>query len=118
MYTLYGIPNCDTIKKARTWLEENKIGYIFYDYKKNGITLAKLKDWSKQVGWQTLLNQRGTTWRELDEATRLTITTEKKALSFLSENTSGIKRPLLEKDGKVVVVGFDKSQWGDLVNCE
>lgn len=107
MYIIYGIPNCDTMKKAITWLNAHKVPFEFHDYKKLGITGNKLKEWSKQVGWETLLNRKGTTWRELDPATQALITNEKAAIKLLSENTSAIKRPVLEKDGKVVAVGFD-----------
>ena len=112
MYTLYGIPNCDTVKKARVWLEKQKIPYAFYDYKKDGISMAKLKQWSSQVGWEILLNKKGTTWRNLDEKIQASVTNEKAAIKILTENTSAIKRPLIEKGDKVVVVGFDEEAYG------
>jgi Spx/MgsR family transcriptional regulator len=108
MYIIYGIPNCDTIKKALAWLKANGIEYLFYDYKKNGIPTSKLSAWSKQVGWESLLNKKGTTWRKLDASVQESITSEKKAISLLAENTSAIKRPLIEKDNKVVALGFDE----------
>jgi arsenate reductase len=107
MYTVYGIPNCDTVKKVRTWLDSHKIQYVFHNYKTDGITAARLKKWSEQVGWETILNKTGTTWRALDEPTKASINTEKKALQLLAENTSAIKRPVIEKGDKVIVVGFD-----------
>lgn len=114
MYTLYGIPNCDTVKKARTWLEKQKIPYQFHDYKKSGITTAKLKQWSSQVGWEILLNKKGTTWRSLDEKTQASVTNEKTATKILAENTSAIKRPVIEKEDKVIMVGFDEATYAKL----
>ncbi len=107
MYQVYGIPNCDTVKKAVTWLTDHKIGFEFNDYKKKGITAKKLKLWSKQVGWEVLLNKKGTTWKNIDPAVQATITNEKAAISLLVENTSMIKRPLVEKGDKVITLGFD-----------
>ncbi len=109
MYIIYGIPNCDTIKKTLTWFQKNQVPYEFHDYKKKGITQAKLKAWSKQAGWEKLLNKKGTTWRQLDEATQASITNEAKAVALMSINTSIIKRPVIEQEGKVVSVGFDEA---------
>jgi arsenate reductase len=109
MYTVYGIPNCDTVKKVRVWLDSHKIQYDFHNYKTDGIAPAKLKKWCEQVGWETILNKKGTTWRALDEATKASINNEKKAIKLLTENTSAIKRPVIEKDGKIVAVGFDEA---------
>ncbi len=111
MYTLYGIPNCNTVKKSVTWLQKHKIAFGFHDYKKLGITAEKLKQWSSQVGWENLLNKKGTTWRKLDEKTQASITNEKAALQLLAANTSAIKRPLIEKGNKVIVLGFDEEQY-------
>lgn len=112
MYTVYGIPNCDTVKKALTWLDAHKIPYTFHNYKKQGITAAKLKNWSKQTGWESLLNRKGTTWRKLDPEVQASITSEKTALQLLAENTSAIKRPLIENpDGKVTALGFDPASY-------
>lgn len=111
MYTLYGIPNCDTVKKARTWLEENKIPYAFHDYKKLGISQTKLKEWSAELGWEQLVNTRGTTWRKLEPAAQQKINTAKTAIPWLAENTSAIKRPLIEKNGKVLTLGFDANAY-------
>ncbi|MDE3252057.1 MAG: ArsC family reductase [Bacteroidota bacterium] len=107
MYVLYGIPNCDTVKKARNWLEANKIVYEFHDYKKLGITQTKLKEWSAALGWELLVNTKGTTWRKLDPAMQQKINSAKTAIPWLAENTSAIKRPLIEKNGKVIALGFD-----------
>lgn len=103
---MYGIKNCDTVKKAILWLNENKIPFEFHDYKKEGITSAKLKEWHQQVGWETLLNRKGTTYRNLSEDEKK-ITTATAALKIMKEQTSIIKRPVIE-GGKNLVVGFDK----------
>lgn len=112
MYTVYGIPNCDTVKKALTWLDAHKIPYTFHNYKKQGITAAKLKNWSSQTGWEALLNRKGTTWRKLDPEVQASITSEKAAIQLLAGNTSAIKRPLIENtDGKVTTLGFDPANY-------
>lgn len=99
------------MKAALGWLNKKKIDYDFHDYKTKGITEAKLKAWSKQVGWESLVNKRGTTWRKLDEAVQKKITSEKAAIALMMEKTSVIKRPLVEKDGKVLVLGFDEGEY-------
>ncbi|MFZ6012286.1 MAG: ArsC family reductase [Bacteroidota bacterium] len=109
--TIYGIKNCNTVKSALDWLKKKKIDFEFHDYKAKGITDAKLKDWSKQVGWESLVNKRGTTWRQLDELTQSKITNEAAAINLMKEKTSVIKRPLIEKDGKVVALGFDEKEY-------
>lgn len=109
MIRIYGIKNCDTMKKASAWLDEHGIAYEFHDYKKSGISTEKLKEWEKLLGWETLLNRRGTTWRKLDEATQVDINREK-ALQLMQEQTSIIKRPVLEQ-GKILLCGFDIDTW-------
>ena len=109
MYNIYGIPNCDTVKKAITWLNNHKIPYVFHDYKKEVITAAKLKNWMAQLGWETILNKKSTTWRSLDGTVQATISSEKAAIALLVKNTSGIKRPLIEKGDTVVALGFDEA---------
>lgn len=108
---VYGIKNCNTVKSAVEWLTKNKIEFEFHDYKKSGITASKLSDWSKQVGWESLVNKRGTTWRQLDEASQKKVTNEKSAIALMKEKTSVIKRPLIEKNGKVVLLGFDEDEY-------
>ncbi len=108
---VYGIKNCNTVKSAVAWLKKNKIEFEFHDYKKSGITASKLSDWSKQVGWESLVNKRGTTWRQLDEASQKKVTNEKSAIALMKEKTSVIKRPLIEKNGKVVLLGFDEDEY-------
>ena len=111
MYIVYGIPNCNTVKKAIDWLQENKVEYQFHDYKKKGITATKLKSWSKQQTWQNLLNKKGTTWRGLDETIQQTITNEPSAIVLMQEKTSIIKRPLIELNDTVVALGFDEAAY-------
>jgi arsenate reductase len=104
MATIYGIKNCETMKKAFSWLEGHGIRYDFHDYKTAGIDLARLKAWSNQVGWEVLLNTHGTTWRKLSPTQQAHLD-ENKALKLMSENPSLIKRPVLEND-KALLVGF------------
>lgn len=111
MMIVYGIKNCDTVKKALNWLKANNKIFEFHDYKKEGITTEKLQSWCSQVGWENLLNRRGTTWRKLDEETRNTVTDETQAVNVMLTNTSIIKRPVIEKDGKVLMVGFDEASY-------
>lgn len=103
--TMYGIPNCDTIKKARTWLTEHGIAYDFHDYKKAGIARKELEAWTKNVGWETLLNHAGTTFRKLDEADKTGLD-EKKAIALMLAQPSLIKRPVLDLGGGRLIVGF------------
>src|SRR5687767_11772234 len=109
--TIYGIKNCNTVKSALDWLKKNKIDFEFHDYKTKSITEDKLKEWSKQVGWESLVNKRGTTWRQLDEALQKKVTTETAAIALMKDKTSVIKRPLIERDGKVVALGFDEDAY-------
>jgi arsenate reductase len=112
--TLYGIKNCNTVKNAINWLNSKKVSFEFHDYKSKGITEAKLKEWSKQVGWENLVNKRGTTWRQLDDATQKKVISEKAAIALMLDKTSVIKRPLAEDNGKVVALGFDESVYNDV----
>jgi len=112
MIKLYGIPNCDTVKKARKWLKDNDIDYEFHDYKKLGVPEKELKSWVKQVGWEVLLNKRGTTWRKLDDDTKNSVD-EKSAIQIMLENASIIKRPVLSK-GKILLVGFSADNYARL----
>jgi Spx/MgsR family transcriptional regulator len=109
--TVYGIKNCNTVKSALDWLKKKKVEFEFHDYKAKGITEAKLKEWSRQVGWESLVNKRGMTWRQLDESAQKKVTSEKAAIKLMKEKTSVIKRPLVESNGKVVVLGFDEVEY-------
>ncbi len=106
---LYGIKNCDTVKKARKWLDDNGIAYEFHDFKKDGLTSEKLSQWEQAIGWETLVNKRGTTWRKLPDDVRETINAQS-AHQIMLENTSIIKRPVVER-GDEVSVGFNADQW-------
>jgi len=104
MTTIYGIKACDTMQKARAWLADHGVGYAFHDYKTQGIDRARLEDWTRQVGWEVLLNRSGTTFRKLPEADRADLT-EAKAIGLMLAQPSMIKRPVLETDGGLLV-GF------------
>lgn len=106
---LYGIANCDTVKKARRWLDARGADYAFHDYKKQGADPAKLAEWSAALGWEALLNRRGTTFRRLEEADKADLD-ESRALRLMAANPSLIRRPLVEHDGGLLV-GFDESEW-------
>ena len=110
---MYGIPNCDTIKKAKAFLDSNNISYDFHDYKKLGVNSALLKHWCNTFGYENVLNRRGTTWRKLDEETKSTIN-EETAILLMQELPSMIKRPLLDT-GKKLVLGFDQSEYESLL---
>ena len=107
---VYGIPNCDTVKKARTWLEAKGVAYTFHDYKKEGADPAKLAEWSEAAGWEALFNRRGTTFRALSDADKADID-RAKAIRLMVEYPSLIKRPVVEHKGQVLV-GFDPGIWG------
>jgi arsenate reductase len=106
MITLYGIPNCDTVKKARTWLDENGHAYSFHDFKKAGLDKTTVASWLTQVPWETLVNKKGLTWRGLDDATKASVVNATSATKLMLNNTSVIKRPVLCADNQVLV-GFD-----------
>ncbi len=112
MLTLYGIPNCDTVKKARVWLDKHKVEYAFHDYKKAGVDKSMLEGWVKQAGWETLLNRAGTTFKKLPDADKANIT-EKTAIALMLAQPSMIKRPVLEKKGKITV-GFKPEEYAKL----
>ncbi|RLL49526.1 ArsC family reductase [Mariprofundus sp. EBB-1] len=109
MTTMYGIPNCDTIKKARRWLDANDVAYQFHNYKKDGITPEVLEQWVDQLGWEALLNKRGTTWRKLPDALKHDIDRDK-AIALMCEHTSMIKRPVLI-DGNHIEAGFSDMRY-------
>jgi Spx/MgsR family transcriptional regulator len=102
--TIYGIKNCDTMKKARAWLDEHGVAYAFHDYKAEGVERAKLELWVKTAGWETVLNRAGTTFRKLPDKDREGLT-EKKAVALMLAQPSMVKRPVLEVGGKLIV-GF------------
>lgn len=109
---MYGIPNCDTIKKAKKWLDSQDLSYEFHNYKKDGIDKSLLKQWVKAVGWETLLNKRGTTWRKLDDSVKHGVN-EASAIEIMIEQPSIIKRPVLVA-GDTIIVGFNESDYQEL----
>jgi len=113
MIKIYGIPNCDTMKKARKWLENNGVEYEFHDYKKQGVPEANLKKWVKSAGWEIILNKRGTTWRKLPDDIKNNID-EASSIQVMLDNPSAIKRPVLE-DGKTILVGFKEDEYKTLL---
>jgi len=113
MTTIYGIKNCDTMKKARTWLDARGVAYVFHDYKASGIERARLEGWAAKVGWETLLNRVGTTFRKLPEKDKAELT-EKRAIALMLAQPSMIKRPVLELDGGKVLVGFKPSNYSEI----
>ncbi|HEU4609564.1 MAG TPA: ArsC family reductase [Chitinophagaceae bacterium] len=111
MYIVYGIPNCNSVQKARAWLDNKGISYQFHDYKKSGITRSKLTSWSKQLGWENLINKNGTTWRGLEETRKESITTQAAGIALMMEEHSVIKRPVIEKDDKIVAIRFNETEY-------
>lgn len=110
--TIYGIRNCDTMKKARTWLESHGIAYEFHDYKKAGIDRARLEAWSKKVGWEKLLNRAGTTFRKLPDKDKKNVD-EKKAIALMAAQPSLIKRPVLDLGRGKLLVGFERDIYAE-----
>src|ERR1700682_3875943 len=108
--TIYGIKNCDTMKKARVWLDRRGVAYAFHDYKAAGIARGRLEGWAREVGWQTLLNRAGTTFRALPEKDKGGLS-EKKVIALMMAQPSMIKRPVLDVGGKLLV-GFQPEQYG------
>ena len=114
MYIIYGIKNCNTMKKAFIWLDEHQINYQFHNYKTDGLSAELLNDLLKLVDWQSLLNTRGTTWRKLDEALRNQIDNQDAAIKIMLANPSILKRPLLIDD-KRALLGFSEDSYSQFV---
>lgn len=112
-FVLYGIPNCDTVKKARAWLDAAGLPYRFHDYKKAGIDAATLKAWCEEFGYEQLLNKKGTTWRQLDPALQKDLG-QARAIELMQQHTSVIKRPLLDT-GARRLLGFDPGSYQSLL---
>lgn len=108
--TLFGIPNCDTVKKARAWLDAQGVAYQFHDFRKAGVPDDRLQAWCRAVGHQKLVNRQGTTWRKLDEAAQASAADEAGARQLMQAQPSVIKRPVVEWPGQVTV-GFDPAAW-------
>ncbi|MDB5829227.1 MAG: ArsC-like protein [Variovorax sp.] len=113
MITLFGIPNCDTVKRARAWLTDEGVAYRFHDFKKDGVPEPLLDQWVAELGWDALVNRRGTTWRRLDDAARAAVVDAASAKAALLANPSLVKRPVVAWEGKDdgITVGFDAGQW-------
>ncbi|MFO1390261.1 ArsC family reductase [Cellvibrio sp.] len=114
MTTLYGIKNCDTVKKARDWLAKNNIEYRFHDFRADGLDKDQVKSWIAEIGLESLVNKRSTTWKELDESTKANFT-EKSAVAIILKNPTLIKRPLLET-GTKKQLGFKDAEYAKIFN--
>lgn len=109
--TMYGIPNCDTVKKARNWLQEHDVAYDFHDYKKAGVDADRVKGWVAKASLDTVLNKRGTTFRKLSDDVKASLD-EEKAIALMVEHPSMIKRPIVEH-ANGLLVGFNAAEWAD-----
>lgn len=112
---LFGIPNCNTVKKARDWLSAQGIAYEFHDFKKNGVSQALLESWLSQQPWEKLVNRAGMTWRNLSDAEKAAVIDAPSAIKLMLEKSSVIKRPVLVKDGKIVCLGFTEAAYKELL---
>jgi len=110
MVQVYGIKNCNTVKKALDWLTEHGVDYTFHDYKKSGISEDKIKEWQKIFGWEPLINKKGTTWRKLDSAEQAAVTDQNSASKLMQEHTSLIKRPIIDGNG-IYLLGFNEEEY-------
>jgi arsenate reductase len=109
--TVYGIPNCDTVKKARAWLAAQGVEHRFHDFMKEGVPPERLDAWLRAAGWEKLVNRQGTTWRKLEPATQASVTDTASARALLLAQPSAIKRPVVEWRGGDTTVGFDPAAW-------
>jgi Spx/MgsR family transcriptional regulator len=112
---LFGIPNCNTVKKARDWLASNNIAYEFHDFKKNGVSESLIQNWLMQMPWEKLVNRAGMTWRNLSDAEKAAVNDADSALTLMLEKSSVIKRPVLVKDGKIISLGFSEANYKELL---
>ena len=110
MIHVYGIPNCETVKKARAWLAAQGVDHTFHDFKKQGVPTERLDAWLAALGWEAPLNRRGTTWRQLDDATRAGVTDAASARALMLAKPSVLRRPVVEW-GNAVTAGFDPDDW-------
>lgn len=108
--TLYGIPNCDTVKKSRAWLDAAGKSYIFHDFKKQGVPETELRCWVKTLGWEALLNKKGTTWRKLDACAQEAVKDAPSAIALMLAHSSAIKRPVVMRSD-LVTVGYQPERW-------
>ena len=112
---VYGIPNCDTVKKARAWLNAHGLEHVFHDFKKQGVPADRLLPWMQAVGWEKLTNRQGTTWRKLEPAVQQTVADAESASALMIANPSVIKRPVVEWADGSVTVGFDEAVWSSKI---
>ena len=108
---VYGIPNCDSVKKARTWLNDQGLNATFHDFKKQGVPSGALDTWVSACGWETVLNRKGTTWRKLDAAVQASVTDAASAKAVMREHASTIKRPVIAWPSGHITVGYTPEQW-------
>ena len=108
MIKVYGIPNCNSVKKAITWLKDHDLEYEFHDFKKEGVNADQLKSWSAVFGWEQVLNKKGTTWRKLDSAQQQAVKDESSAIEVMIATPSAIKRPVILQDSQPVLLGFNE----------
>lgn len=106
MIVVYGIPNCNTVKKSLDWLKEQNIDFEFHDFKKKGVSAVKLTEWFNKFGWDKVINKNGLTFKKLSKEEQGDINTQDRAITYLMQNTSAIKRPIIEQDGQAVLLGF------------
>jgi Spx/MgsR family transcriptional regulator len=114
MITIYGIPNCDTIKKSLDWCTKHKIEFVFHNYKKEGVSDTMLKDWMKQQDFTLIVNTKSATYKKLSPADQAKCSKATTAVAVLQENTSLIKRPIVTKKGKIIAIGFDPEEYEKL----
>lgn len=111
---LYGIPNCNTVKKARDWLEQHAVAYEFHDFKKLGLDNATAQSWLQQQPWEKLVNRSGMTWRNLSEAEKNAVVDAASAQALMQEKTSVIKRPIMVNNEKIITLGFNEAEYTQL----
>ena len=113
---VYGIPNCNTVKKAQNWLKNNHISFEFHNFKKDGITAEKLTEWFNVFGWEKVINKNGLTFKKLSKEAQAEINSVDKAIDYLMQNTSAIKRPIVEQNGKAILLGFNEDNYKDILS--
>lgn len=112
--TVYGIPNCDSVKKARVWLTDHGVDHVFHDFKKQGVPPEAVDLWLNHVGWEVLVNRKGTTWRKLEPALQASVVDKASARALMLEHTSVAKRPVVVK-GQTVIVGVNPEAWASVI---
>ncbi|PST84592.1 arsenate reductase [Pedobacter yulinensis] len=113
MLKVYGIPNCNTVKNALNWLKGRGIDFVFHDFKKSSVTPERLHEWFSEFGWEQVVNKKGLTWKKLTPEEQAAVHDESTAAAMLVRNTSAIKRPVIEQDGKPVLIGFQEAAYAE-----